>query len=66
MEEEEESQTPLQLTFKEGEDLESLNKEYCGSNNRVTVESWNQEECGASSYVCDHRHTYKWGSSTKL
>ncbi len=60
VEEEGEPKTPLQLAYEEGKDLESMDKECCGLNNQVTIESWHhEEECGSPSYFCDHMHTYK-------
>jgi len=59
VEEEGEPITPLQLASKEGEDIESTDKECCESNNHVIVQSRHQEKCGSPSYVYDHRHTSK-------
>jgi hypothetical protein len=42
--EEEEAQTPSQLTYEEGKDTKNRDDESCVSCNRLTVELWNGEE----------------------
>jgi hypothetical protein len=62
VEEEKEPKTPLQLTSKEGENTKNTkntNKECCGSNYHVNIESWHQQECRSPLYVCYYKHTSK-------
>jgi len=59
VEEEEEPKTPSQLASKEGKDEDNMDKECCGSNNHVIVESRHQEECWSPLYVRYHMHTSK-------
>lgn len=59
VEKEKEPRTPSQSASEEGEDEESMDKECCGSTNRVMVKLQHQEKCGSPSYVHYRMHTSK-------